>query len=694
MMSVALLLSSSVAWPQAVFLVNDATIDEGDTNLADNLCKTSTNTCTIRAAVQQANATAGVDTILITPLPSGAYPVTITGTGEDAAATGDLDVTEAVTFNAIAGSGAVIIDGGMVDRVFHVVGSAGQTGGVKFQNMTIRNGAVSGGNGGGLLINAGAEATLNTVIVTSNAVQGTNDVGGGIAVGSNSGGGTLTINMGSTVSSNTAVGAGGGLWAGVGSVVTATQVTISGNSAASAGGVSTSVSANVSIRDSVVDNNSATTANGGGLYNVVCGVLTVTNSTVSSNTAKGFGGGVFNDISYGCGTNLHLANATIAFNHAGSGATGDGGGLYNHQIGFLAGNVNFKNTIISNNFDDTGSEAPDCGGRVINSLGYNLIGTTTGCTIGGTTTGNKLNKNPNLLPLANYGGLTRTHAITGSTATSDAYNMGNPAGCTDFSSVTLTTDQRGSTRPVATVCDIGAYEAPQCGNGVETFPETCDDGNTTDGDACDAACFDESMDTDHNEPEAAGATNGELVTAYADCVTPNQSTVAPPSFVTFACNPPARSDTVCAFNDGTAGTIKGTYKIGPNAADNDVRIEVHLDGLQFAGCDGKTLGMFVSFNETGHLCEQDDNGYSDCTRKTQQVTDIFAGTCTVVTASGNTKCDFVGELNNTTGIQRYRKNRDVGLEIRGFKVKRCTSGSCTNAADFGVTTFVPGILLP
>src|SRR6185369_1095141 len=164
--------------------------------------------------------------------------------------------------------------------------------------------------------------------------------------------------------------------------------------------------------------------------------------------------------------------------------------------------------------DVTGGEAPDCGGRQLNSLGYNLIGDTTGCTVTGTTTGNQLNKNANLLPLANYGGLTRTHAITGSTATSFAYNKGNPGGCTDHLGNTLTVDQRGTgfARVVGGQCDIGAYEAPVCGNGTITPPETCDDGNTVDGDSCDSACFIESTDTDHNEPEAAGATNGEIVT--------------------------------------------------------------------------------------------------------------------------------------------------------------------------------------
>jgi RHS repeat-associated protein/CSLREA domain-containing protein len=74
------------------FIVN-STEDEGDTNTADGLCKTASNVCTLRAAIQQANTTIDSDTIrfnlpgtgpyIITPgsaLPSITQPVIINGT--------------------------------------------------------------------------------------------------------------------------------------------------------------------------------------------------------------------------------------------------------------------------------------------------------------------------------------------------------------------------------------------------------------------------------------------------------------------------------------------------------------------------------------------------------------------------------------------------------------------------------------
>src|SRR5690348_15028737 len=53
-----------------------------------------------REAISKANAAPGADTIV---LPAGVFKITQTGAGEDANATGDFDITDAVT---IAGAGA------------------------------------------------------------------------------------------------------------------------------------------------------------------------------------------------------------------------------------------------------------------------------------------------------------------------------------------------------------------------------------------------------------------------------------------------------------------------------------------------------------------------------------------------------------------------------------------------------------
>jgi len=72
----------------------------------------------LRQAIIDANLTVAADTI---NLPDGTYTLTLGGAGEDAAASGDLDITENLT---IVGDGqdTTIIDGNELDRVFHIIG--------------------------------------------------------------------------------------------------------------------------------------------------------------------------------------------------------------------------------------------------------------------------------------------------------------------------------------------------------------------------------------------------------------------------------------------------------------------------------------------------------------------------------------------------------------------------------------------
>jgi len=97
-----------------------STVDTVDATPGDGTCADASNNCTLRAAIQEANAWAGADTIT---LPPGVFQLSITGTGDETAATGDLDITEDLIITG-AGSGAeaisTIIDGGNHDRVFDI----------------------------------------------------------------------------------------------------------------------------------------------------------------------------------------------------------------------------------------------------------------------------------------------------------------------------------------------------------------------------------------------------------------------------------------------------------------------------------------------------------------------------------------------------------------------------------------------
>ena len=95
-----------------------------------------------------------------------------------------------------------------------------------------------------------------------------------------------------------------------------------------------------------------------------------------------------------------------------------------------------RNSIVA------GNTASDCSGP-LTSAGYNLIGSTAGCTYT-PGAGDQIGVDPRLATLANNGGPTQTIALLPGSAAIDA---GDPAGCLGAGGRPLTTDQRGAPRP-------------------------------------------------------------------------------------------------------------------------------------------------------------------------------------------------------------------------------------------------------
>src|SRR6185369_6002129 len=148
--------------------------------------------CTLRSAIQAANASVGVaDTII---LPAGTYTLTIPGINENAAATGDLDISILGGGLTISGAGAAttIIDGGALDGVFETISVGGVAANTTtISGVTIRNGNGDPnlGHGGGIHVNTGTTVVLNNVIVTGCKALGAKPGAGGV---DNSG--NLTMN--------------------------------------------------------------------------------------------------------------------------------------------------------------------------------------------------------------------------------------------------------------------------------------------------------------------------------------------------------------------------------------------------------------------------------------------------------------------------------------------------------------------
>ncbi len=449
---------------QAATFTVDSTADQVDAKPGDGKCATGVGTCTLRAAIQEANEQGG-GTINLNP---GTYVLAIAPNNAlPLAATGDLDVYGELT---ISGGGAekTIVDGGGLDRVFAVQVSARVT----ISDITIRNGQALPGNDGGGIWNSG-NLTLENVTVAGNktrsdATLSADAPGGGIfnaatlqlrncAITGNTaadmGGGIhnkgiMTV-LQSTIATNTAATDRGG---GISNFNQATIIlsTISGNQATGGGGGVENGGALVLTHSTVSGN---TGEDGGGIHNV--GDLHMTDATVAGNTASKHGGGIANaHSSDALKGDVKLNGVTISGNRAGEKNEGTpaGGGVANKK----PATVKVANAIIAGN-RDAGGKALDCVGTLL-SVGYSLIQNTDGCTVRGALTGNVTGKDPKLGPLANNGGPTQTMALLPG---SPAIDTGNPAKPGSGKGACEVTDQRGRPRAAngaGTVCDIGAFE--------------------------------------------------------------------------------------------------------------------------------------------------------------------------------------------------------------------------------------------
>src|SRR4051794_225370 len=152
----------------ATFTVTTTT-DATDAAL-NGTCAIAAGGCSLRAAVQEANVNSDDDTIV---LPAGRFRITLAGTGEDAAATGDFDSIHNLTITG-AGANATVIDANGADRVLDEVG-----GDLTVQRVTITGGLVSD-NGAGINQGNGALVVRDSAIVGNAADPVFNPYGGGV----------------------------------------------------------------------------------------------------------------------------------------------------------------------------------------------------------------------------------------------------------------------------------------------------------------------------------------------------------------------------------------------------------------------------------------------------------------------------------------------------------------------------------
>jgi CSLREA domain-containing protein len=459
----------------------NTTADAVDAVPGDGVCETvsGNQTCSLRAAIQESNALLYKDTIV---LGSGTYKLTLTGDGEDASATGDLDISDEVDIKGVSAA-ATIVDGNQTDRVFDV--HAG-TSPVRIANLTVQNGSELGGGG----ISFARPLRLYHCSVRDNAAS----MGGGLYADAWPANAHPQLTMvHSELRSNTAGGGGGGYLADAISI-SLRDCAVTDNHADFMGGGIDAFTTSVTVTDSRFSKNEAGTfsaltamdatlsgstfdANSGGISAgtvSIGGVGEVKNCTFSKNVAP-LGGA----LSSGSGAAIYVIDSTFFHNNA----TYD-----EYQGAALSGGpeISVANSVFEDNFPGACSayHSPT-------SAGYNMEDGES-CQFTGTGDRGDASLYTIVEPtLKKNHGATPTHALfEDSPAVDSVYTMGAP---------NEPIDQRGATRPAygelsiepEPWADRGAYELCEA-QFATSLTDTDGDGipNQCDGDDDDDGCPD------------------------------------------------------------------------------------------------------------------------------------------------------------------------------------------------------------
>jgi hypothetical protein len=349
-------------------------------------------------------------------------------------AAGGITLTASiVSGNAALSDTAPAYGGGFAtgDTSARLQGNADVSGSTVSDNSASSTCGVCLVKGGGAFVYG--NATFADSVLSGNTASGTAHyaAGGALYFRKRYGGAAVTGSLGdTTVSGNSADSEAGGIAAA--GAMTVTRSNITDNHAGTDGGGIDQLSGDLDVESSTIANNTAV-YRGGGIMLFGYGDVGVTNSTVSGNSAGTNGGGIAN--TYG---SVHLANGTIANNTA----AGHGGGVYFRYAYYT---FDMQSTIIAGN--QAAGSAEDVWPPNAYITGANDLVVAAN---GGQLPADTLRDDPMLLPLADNGGPTLTHAL----------DPLSPAIDTGANPHDLEFDQRGSghARVDGRTADIGAFE--------------------------------------------------------------------------------------------------------------------------------------------------------------------------------------------------------------------------------------------
>ncbi len=333
----------------AVFVVN-TTLDTVDANLGDGIAQDASGATSLRAAIMEANALAGNDTV---QLPAGVFGLSIAPIStEDFATDGDLDITSNITVQGEAAA-TTILDANLLDRLFDVT----TAGDLFLRNVTLRNGLADVGGAirsfqgsvdirdsvlsnnratirGGAIEISGVtgdvlgvyNTTLSNNLANGSSNPGTptgNGIGGAISA---SGSMQVTLNQ-AVLSGNMAAGEGGALDSRSLSNLQIISSQFSGNRAASGGAIRL-MSTPTSISGTSFNGDNAVSAGGAirsHYSNITMSRATFDNVFLTNPNGVGSAGGVLHLTS-----TSNTANQTqIQYSEFRNSGGGDGGAIYN-----------------------------------------------------------------------------------------------------------------------------------------------------------------------------------------------------------------------------------------------------------------------------------------------------------------------------------------------------------------------------
>ena len=348
--------------------------------------------CSLRDAILSANTRPGYDAIHV---PAGTYNLTIGGSGEDSAMTGDLDITDIVNIIG-SGAGVTVIDGLGNDRVFQVL----HENSTYFHDLTIRGGRAD--TGGGIAVQYDGWVLVDRCIIENNVGTMQDWGGGGIFVSN----GTLYVN----------------------------QSTFRGNEAAFGSAIFTYVSSDLIIKRSTFSHNSARNypdfPYAGGAVVTASVSTEIINSTFTQNT---------NQLTGRAGGLMVYQGSTVV--DACTFADNDGYEILNDGQDLLQ----LGNTIIRGT----------CGGSAISTQEGNVEGPGNTCLL--LEPGDHYGASLHLLPLGDYGGPTFTMPPEYRPDNVVIDNPRAHPNCQSFDQRGVVRPQNGDNDHIAT-CDTGAVE--------------------------------------------------------------------------------------------------------------------------------------------------------------------------------------------------------------------------------------------